>query len=122
MNNIIDILLNNTREIPEKQIKMTRLSRDFGMENPIIFTLRALPYDDVARIKRKGDDMSLYIILEGVKDPDLHSAALMEKYGVDTPIDAIKQIFLPGEIEDISRQIEELSGYRISNIEEVKKK
>ena len=37
----------------------------------------------------------------------------------------MKKMLLPGEVEDISRQIEKLSGYRtdtLEEIEEIKKK
>ena len=34
----------------------------------------------------------------------------------------LKKMLLPGEIEDISKAIEKLSGYRTNTIEEIKKK
>ena len=34
----------------------------------------------------------------------------------------LKRLLLPGEIEDISREIEKLSGYRVVTLKEIKKK
>ena len=65
----------------------------------------------------------MYIFcLRGVVEPDLKSAELMSKYNAITPAETIKKMLLPGEIIDISRAIERLSGYRIDTIEEIKKK
>ena len=46
----------------------------------------------------------------------------MEKYGVPTPTELVKKVLSAGEIEEISKQIEVLSGYRTKTIEEIKKK
>lgn len=120
--NIMDLLLSldESAPAPSKKFKLKRLSDQVGKE--VVFTLTALPYDEVVRLQKKEDDMSLYIVLEGVKDPDLHSKALMDKFDVPTPLEVIKRMLLPGEIEDLKRQIERLSGYRTSTLEEIKKK
>ncbi len=122
--NILDMLLapeapNVLKELPTKQYKVKRLSELFGEE--AVLTLKALPYGKVEELKRSSEGVGIQILLAGVVDPDLRDPRLMEKYGGVTPAETVKAMFLPGEIEDISRAVEELCGYRRSTIEEVKK-
>lgn len=121
---ILDILLNSAgRKKITQQIKMKRLSEECGKD--VIFTVKPLDYDEIADIKKLGDGMRLQIILQGVVEPNLKDERLCEKYGVPDPEEVIKKTFFAGEIEDISMEIERLSGYRDSTIEiidEVKKK
>jgi hypothetical protein len=122
----LELLLKSDRpNMPEKEIKLKRLSKECG--GNIIFKLKALSYNRVAEIKNThaGGDMEVHIILAGVVSPDLKSEALKKKYNAETPAEIIKVMLLPGEIEDISREIEKLSGYRtttLETVEEVKKK
>lgn len=56
--------------------------------------------------------------------PNLRSEELMRAHDAPTPIELIKSILRPGEIEDISIQIEKLSGYRTDTVrlvEDIKK-
>ena len=62
------------------------------------------------------------ILLAGVVDPDFKNTALQEKYGAATPAELVEKLLLPGEIEDLAREIEKLSGYRTVTLEEIKKK
>lgn len=119
----LELLLKaNPANLPEKQIKIKRLSKAVGGD--VIFHLKALTYDRVADIKNihSGGDMEVHILLAGVTSPDLKSEELKKKYNAITPAEMVKNMLLAGEIEDISREIEKLSGYRITNVEELKKK
>lgn len=123
MDSTLDLLLKSEiPDPPEKQIKLKRLSE--VCSGDVIFTVKALTYSRVAEIKEThgGDDMEIYILLAGVFSPDLKSKPLMEKYKASTPAELVKNMLLPGEITDISREVEILSGYRISTVEEIKKK
>lgn len=122
---ILDLLLSKEiPKLPEKVIKHKRLSKECGQD--VTFKLRALTYEksyDI--IKLHQEDTEAYIILDGIVEPNLRNNELMKKYGAITPIELIKKLFLHGEIIDISREIEKLSGFRINTIEtvdEVKKK
>jgi hypothetical protein len=107
--------------LPEKEYKIKRLSVLCGA--PVVFKLRALPYNRTAEIiKEQKDDMNIHILLAGVIEPNLKSSELMSKYGAETPAELVKKMLLPGEVEDISRAVEKLSGYRTDTIEEIKKK
>jgi hypothetical protein len=66
-------------------------------------------------------NQSLHIILAGVTSPDLKNAALLEKYQAVTPADMLKGMLLPGEIDDLALRVEQLSGYKSTVTEEVKK-
>lgn len=113
----LEALLNGDKfeKRQEKTIKIKRLG--------ITFTLQSLSYNRVAEIRKLGDErVPLHIILAGTVDPDFKNSALQEKYSAATPADLIEKLLLPGEIEDVVREIEKLSGYRTITIEQVKKK
>ena len=67
-----------------------------------------------------GEDTSVHILLAGCAQPNLKDRSLAEKYGGATPAETVKAMLLPGEIEDLSRAVERLCGYRGATIEEVK--
>jgi len=115
------LLKSDIPNLPEKEYKLKRLSEICGA--PVIFKLRALPYNRAAEIgKEQKDDINVHILLAGVISPDLKDKELLNKYNAITPADMVKKMLLPGEIEDISRAVERLSGYRATTIEEIKKK
>lgn len=120
--NVIDLLLNlDPPKLPEKDIKIKRLTKLCGAD--VVFKIRALPYNKVADVRKMaGEDMSIDIILAGVASPDFKDGRLLTKYKAVTPAELVKSMLLPGEIEDISREIEKLSGYRTVAIEDIKKK
>lgn len=123
MADALEILLR--AEIPqpqEKQFKHKRLSDVCGAE--VVFTLRELGFSRVAEIKKlhEGEEMELRTLLAGVVEPNLKDKELLAKYGALTPAELVKKLLLPGEITDMSREVEKLSGYRVSTIEEIKKK
>lgn len=123
MDNTLDLLLKSEiPQSPEKQFRLKRLSELCGGD--VVFTLKALPYSRVAEIKdtHSGDDMEVYILLAGVVSPDLKAKELLEKYKAATPAELLKNLLLPGEITEVSREVEILSGYRGTTIEEIKKK
>lgn len=123
MSKLLDILLrpelpNVAKELPECRCKVKRLSRLAGED--VVFTLRALPYGRVQEIKELKEDVALSILLSGLKDPDPKASELKERYGGATPAETLKALLLPGEIEDLSREVERLSGYRGDTIQKLK--
>ena len=112
-------LPNVQKDLPSAQYRVRRLSELLGQD--VVFTLRALPYGKVQRIRESAaGDANLDILLAGGVEPDLRSPQLAEKYGGATPAETVKAMLLPGEIEDLVRAIERLCGYRRSTIEEIK--
>lgn len=122
MDNTLDLLLKiDAQNLPEKDYKLKRLSGLCGA--PVVFKLRALPYNRAAELTRsEKDDIEVHILLAGVAEPNLKAPELMSKYNAPTPAEMVKKMLLPGEIIDISRAVERLSGYRTDTIEEIKKK
>jgi hypothetical protein len=122
MENVLDLLLSNaTKKPPEREYKINRLSRDLGVD--IVFTLKALSYQSVTDIRRMDEsEQSIHIILKGTVSPDLKDDSLLAKYGVVTPAELLKQLLLPGEIDELALRIEKLSGFKTNMTEEVKKK
>ena len=110
---LVDLLLrpelpNVARELPTKKVKLSRISRLLG-EN-VVFTLRGLPYGRVQELLRLSEDLEGHILLAGCADPDLKSPALMERFGGPTPLDAHKAMLMPGEITEMSQEVETRCG------------
>ena len=106
------------RERPRKQYEVKRLSKVLGQ--PAVFTLQGLPYGRVHELQRLTEDLECHILLDGCVDPSFKDPALMAKFKAATPLDAIQAMLLPGEITDLSRAIERLTGYRQTTIREIK--
>ena len=112
-------LPNVQRDLPTARYKMKRLSRLVGAD--VVFQLKGLPYGKVQRIRESvSEDTNVQILLAGCVEPDWKAPELREKYGGATPAETVKAALLPGEIEELSRAIERLCGYRMATIEEVK--
>lgn len=112
---VMDLLLElPTTATQTKKIKVKRLSRE---DAPVVLELTGLSYTRVLEMKLQPADLGVAVLLEGVISPELRNRALMEKYKAATPEDLVRKLFLPGEIEDIAREIEKLSGYRRDTIE-----
>lgn len=123
MSKLLDLLLRPdvpdvSKDLPTTQVKVKRLSKLVGED--VVFTLRALPYGRVEDMKRAEGDTAIPILLSGLANPDPKDKALQERFGGATPAETLKGLLLPGEIEDLSREVEKLSGYRSVTIEEIK--
>lgn len=121
---VVELLLgegvpNVAKSLPTARYKVKRLSKAAGTD--VVFTLRALPYGRVQEIQDpEGKETSMQILLAGVVEPSFQDPALCGKFGGVTPAETVKALLLPGEIEDVSRAIERLSGFRQQTIQEVK--
>lgn len=117
MADVLDLLLKMEIPKPEtKELRVKRLSKLCG--EPVVFKIRQLSYNRVAEIKESTQsDTSIDILLAGTMEPDFKDGSLKEKYSVPTPAELVKKMLLPGEIEDLCREIEMLSGYRVNTLE-----
>ncbi|WP_251447064.1 phage tail assembly chaperone [Vermiculatibacterium agrestimuris] len=112
-------LPNVLKDLPTARFEIKRLSALTG--SPVVFTLRGLPYGKVTSIQNgSGVDMNVHILLAGCVEPDWKSPELQKRFGGATPAETVKAALLPGEIEDLARAVERLSGYRKTTIEEIK--
>lgn len=112
-------LPNVQKDLPIARYKVKRLNELLGTD--VVFTLRALPYGKVQQLREsQSADVSIHILLQGCVDPDLKAPELKERFGGATPAETVKNMLLPGEIEDLSRAVERLCGYRRLTIEEIK--
>lgn len=112
-------LPNVQKELPTARYRVTRLSELLGTD--VVFTLKGLPYGKVQKLRESmTDDVPVHILLQGCVEPNFKDPALKERYGGATPAETVKAMLLPGEIEDLSRAVERLCGYRRLTIEEVK--
>ena len=107
-------LPNVQKELPTAEYRVKRLSEALGTD--VVFKLRALPYGKVKSIRDSvAGDPGLDILLAGCVEPDLKAKELKEKYGGATPAETVKAM-----IEDLSRAVERLCGFRRITIDEVK--
>ena len=121
MSKLLDMLLRPEaadvqKHLPTADFEVKRLSAALG--EPVVFHLTALPYGRVQELQDLEKDTSVHILLAGC--PELKDGALQEKFGVPTPAEAVKALLLPGEIDDLSREVERLTGYRRTTLEQVK--
>lgn len=121
MSNFLDMMLRPEVEsvqnnLPMARYEVKRLSR--LLKEPVVLELRGLPYGKAQELRTMETDQEVHILLAGC--PELKDPALMEKFGGPTPADAVKAMLLPGEIADLSRAVERLSGYRQNTILEIK--
>lgn len=122
---VLDILLgadlpDMRKNLPEQKVEVPRLSQEAG--KPVIFTLRALPYDKVREIQEKPrDEQALYGVLYGCVDPSWKDNRLMDPgKSIVTPPDAIKAKLMSGEIDELYAKIQKLSGYLRRTLRDVK--
>lgn len=120
---VLDLLLGakvpNVEETRQTgKFRVDRLSELTGQD--VVFEVHGLDYGRVNDIRRFSQDTEVNILLAGCSSPDLKDPRLAKKFGGETPAETVKAMLLPGEIEDLSMQIERLSGYRYKTIEEVK--
>ena len=122
---VLDLLLKpelpDVRKVlPEKQVEVPRLSELTGA--PVVFTLRGLSYDKVRKVQEKPrSDQAAFGVLYGCVSPKWGAAELLDKTrGIATPVDAIKARLIPGEIDELYMEIQQLSGYLRRTLGEVK--
>lgn len=104
------------RNLPTARYEVKRLSRALG--EPVALELRALPYGRAQDLRDMEHDQEVHILLAGCEE--LNDPALQAKFGGVTPAETVKAMLLPGEIADLSRAVERLSGYRQNTIREIK--
>lgn len=102
--------------LPTAEYEIKRLSRLCA--EPVTVTLQALPYGRTQELKDMRQDVEIHILLAGCRE--LSDPSLQRKFGGATPVETVKNMLLPGEIEDLSRAVERLTGYRRDTIREIK--
>ncbi len=122
MSKLLDMLLRPEvpdvdKNLPTKQVKVRRLSEKVGQD--VVFTLQALPYGRIEDVKQ-ATDSSMVILLSGLIDPDPKNEALNKRFNAATPKEMLQHLLLPGEIDELSIEVERLSGFRTKTIEDIK--
>ena len=105
-------------EMPKATYDIKRLSDLAGKDEKVTVELHGLPYGKAQELKVIGRDQEVMILLAGC--PELKAPELAAKFGGASPAETVKAMLLPGEIADLSRAVERLSGYRQNTIEEIK--
>ncbi len=121
-------------EMPAREVEMPRLSE--VLEESFKVTCKAIDGERYADIQRSAIDlnkkgalrninlyeMQVLTLIEGVVEPSMKDERLLGYFGVVTPKELVKKLFLAGEIAELSNVITELSGYEKSEDEEEIKK
>lgn len=102
--------------LPTARYEIKRLSR--ALDEPVVLEVRALPYGRAQELRDMEHDQEVHILLAGCDE--LKDEALRAKFGGATPAETVKAMLLPGEIAELSRAVERLSGYRQVAIREIK--
>ena len=132
--NTIDLLLGIDKgkfEKETKKIKVKSLSKKAGED--IFFTVKELTMDEFKKIsdlattkKRHGitetDEVKVAIdtILKSVVEPNFRDEKLLEYYEAETPKELVKKLLKAGEIMEVYREIEKVSGYNQDEDEQEK--
>ena len=103
-------------DLPTARYEIKRLSR--LLDEPVSVELRALPYGKAQELRELERDVEVHILLAGCQE--LKDEGLRAKFGGATPAETVKAMLLPGEIADLSRAVERLSGFRQNTIREIK--
>lgn len=114
-----------------KEIEIKRLTKLTG--EPFVLKIQSITPDEEKEISDKAfkikrdnrfdfdNDLSKkMMILKGVTDFDFKNSELMEHLGAINSHDLIGKLFIPGEIDEIEKQIKCISGYDDGVVEEVK--
>lgn len=121
MSKLLDALLlpqveDVQKNLPRGIYEIKRLTQLAG--EPVTVELRGLPYDKAQDLRNMEKDQEVMILLAGC--PELKSEELKAKFGGSTPAETVKAMLTPGEIVDLSRAVERLTGYRQNTIRELK--
>lgn len=123
MENVIELLLKpesmeavRRRETAELRVK--RLSEALGADFTV--KLRGLSFNQFDELRDSSEPLT-EIVLAGLVEPNLRDPRLLESYGVPTPAELLKALFLPGELAEMRNRIDQLTGFRRLMLEEVKK-
>lgn len=132
--NTIDLLLGIDKgkfEKETKKIKVKSLSKKAGKD--IFFTVKEHTMDEFKKIsdlattkKRHGitetDEVKVAIdtILKSVVEPNFRDEKLLEYYEAETPKELVKKLLKAGEIMEVYREIEKVSGYNQDEDEQEK--
>lgn len=120
--NILDILLetdvNKITEISKITVEVSRLSKILGKKFEL--EVRALTTEELESIEGK-DIYEKYIIkavtLEGKR---LTDKTILDKFKVKDPLQIVNMLFNTGEIFNLYRTINRLSGFSEESIVEIK--
>ena len=123
MTTTLDTLLTSTLPDPlHETVRVPRLVMADG--TPLTLELQQLTFNQIADLRERHKDFAVHTVLAGVKSPSLRDSALREHFDVETPVDLIKKLFLPGKIDALCTHISKLSGYdkkTVELVQEIKK-
>ncbi len=117
---------------PMKEVEVKRLSEI--LEEKVVFKCEALDAEKFGEIQDSAihmnsngefdsldtNELQIFTILEGVKEPSLKSKELLEKFGAVTPKELVKKLLLPGEISSLYGVISDISGFKGDTVIEIK--
>lgn len=109
MSNIVNSLLAIPQASPEtKVVALPRL----GLK----ITLREIDYNTLQSC-RGSEDASFHYLLKSTVSPNFKDSAwYQEKMDCPTPVEAMKKLLRPGEVERLCKVADELNGYGAGSV------
>ncbi|MBM6747924.1 hypothetical protein H5995_01310 [Megamonas rupellensis] len=134
--NIVDKLMTidagKILERPTETMEIKRLSNLLG--EPFLIKLQAVHPQRYTEIQSMAVDLNkkghinnvdiykqnTHMILASLVEPNIKDRKLLEHFKAATPVDLIGKLFLAGEIDEINKKINELSGFNDEETEKIK--
>lgn len=99
-------------DLPEPETMKVHLPR-LGLT----VTLREVGFDRVMKDRAEAKDATLFYLLDAIQAPDFRDDAWFRvKMGCPTPVEAVKKLLRPGEIERLARAADVLNGYGTGSV------
>lgn len=109
MRNVVNSLLAIPQADPEtRKVFVPRLN--------LTVTLKEIDYNTLQSC-RTSENAHFHYLLKSTVSPDFKDTAwYQEKMGCPTPVDAMKKLLRPGEVERLCKVADDLNGYGLDSI------
>ncbi len=120
---LLETDMEKLQEREKKVFEVKRLTKILG--EPFFLELHPLAQEQInhiAEISKTVDNMQNNTVLEGalLEGKRLNYDKLLQRFKVVSAEELIKKLFLPGEIYEVYKQINKMSGYDEDTVQEVK--
>ena len=119
MMDIVQLLLGG--EVRNEEIHEVKLNR-FSQNEDVVLKIKNIGYEKMQEILEMRENSAVHIVLAGDAEGVFRNKEIMQHYNAATPVELIKKVLRPGEINAVSNEILKLSGYERNMVEVIKKK
>lgn len=129
MSSIKDFLL-DVNEVETREVALKRFPTPFVIrsiseeENEVLKKAATIRYKSKTGQRTSDFDPHKYnsaLVTSSIVTPDLHNAELQKHYGTDgSASETIKKMMRPGEYAELQMAIQELNGFDLNEMEDLK--